>query len=162
MITNAGSHRALAIPLSTPLPGRSMCMVVYVAASAPLSQVADHMPPAPFSARMLRPPEEGVRAHLSAPHVYALGAHTGCCCGFAYESGGADEAAGRESVRQLADYLGAAVRAAGPVELYACWNGDEAKPVEVRTTVTPADFPADAASFALRERWLATVIAARS
>jgi hypothetical protein len=45
MTADAGSHRALAIPSSTPLPRRSVCMVVYVAASAPLPEVAERTPP---------------------------------------------------------------------------------------------------------------------
>jgi hypothetical protein len=140
-----------------------MCMILYAAADTPLPTLPMGDPPAPLSVRAIRASEEPVRAHFGKPHVYVLGAHTGCSCGFSYGDGGDEDAAGRESVRRLGAYLATAVGRAGPVELYACWGGDEAEPAAAgRATLTAADFAGDAARFALTERWLATVVLAAS
>lgn len=95
--------------------------------------------------------------HFTKPHVYFLGAHTGCSCGFRYGIGGDADEAGRESVRRLGAYLAAAVEAAGPVELYACWDGDEAEPERERTAVMASHFSGEAEDFDLPERWFATI-----
>ena len=134
-------------------------MILYAAADAPLPIIAAGTPPPAFSVRSIRSSEAPVRAHFTKRHVYVFGAHTGCGCGFSYGSGGEDDAAGRESVRRLGEYLASAVARAGPLELYACWGGEEAEPGAERATVTPADFRGDAEDFDLTERWLAIVVA---
>src|SRR5262245_17262888 len=135
-----------------------MCTVFYVAAEVPLPELPERMPPAPLSARPIRDAEEAVRVHFSKPHIYFLGSHTGCSCGFQYGEYVDEDAEGRESVRQLGAYLAAAVAHSGPVEVFACWDGDEALPVDQRETVTPNVFTGDAQDFDLSERWFATVI----
>jgi hypothetical protein len=134
-------------------------MVLYAAADRPLRTIAAGSPPPPLSVRELEPERQAVRVHFTKPHVYRVGAHTGCSCGFVYGDGDdADEdAAGRESVRRLGAYLASALGAAGTVELYACWDGDEPEPEAARAVVVPADFTGDAPRFELPERWLATV-----
>jgi hypothetical protein len=133
-------------------------MALYAAADAPLPEVPERTPPAPLSARPIQGAEGAVRPHFTKPHVYFLGSHTGCSCGFQFGVGGDEDEAGRESVRRLGAYLAAAVERAGPVELYACWDGDEAEPEAARAVVTPADFSAGAEAFDLEERWFATVV----
>jgi hypothetical protein len=137
-------------------------MVLYAAADAPLPELAEGTPPPPLSARRVQGAEDAVRARFTKPHLYFLGAHTGCSCGFQYGEGVDEDAEGRESVRRLGAYLGAAVARVGPVELYACWDGDEAEPEGARATVTPADFTGEAEAFDLPERWFATVDAPAS
>src|SRR5829696_3612944 len=103
-----------------------MCMVVYVAADTPLPLIPwDERTPA-FHVTELRPEVAAVRAHFSKPYVYYAGSHEGCGCGFSYGWWNDDaelNARNRETVRQLGAYLDAATRAAGPIELYACWSG---------------------------------------
>jgi hypothetical protein len=135
-----------------------MCMVLYAAADAPLAELPERSPPAPFSARPIRGREEPVRTHFSATHVYFLGADTGCSCGFQYGPSVELESEGRESVRRLREYLADAVERAGSVEVYACWEGDEAEPLARRELVTLAYFADDVEAFGLGERWLATVV----
>ena len=132
-------------------------MVLFVASDAPLPEFAGGMPPPPLSVCPIRDAEEPVRAHFTKPHVRFVGAHTGCSCGFVYGADVKEDAEGRESVRLLGAYLADAVARVGPLELYACWSGDEAEPEATRTTVTPADFGGEAERFALAERWFATV-----
>ena len=138
-------------------------MMLYAAADLPLPTLPFDVTAPAFNVRDADRRDararEAARAHLTKPHVYLLGAHTGCACGFSYGVDGKEdeEADGRESVRRLAEYLEGAVERGGPLELYACWDGDEPEPPVERATVTPRYFGGDA--FALRERWLATVVA---
>ncbi|HJR63615.1 MAG TPA: hypothetical protein VJ803_07915 [Gemmatimonadaceae bacterium] len=135
-----------------------MCMVLYAAADVPLPTIDTGNPPPLLSVQLLGPDEQDVRVHFSKRHAYVLGAHTGCSCGFSYGDGDGTDAWGRESVRRLSAYLASAVERAGPIELFACWNGDETKPLEIRATITPGEFDADRERFALAERWLAVVV----
>ena len=135
-----------------------MCMVLYAAADAPLPELPERNPPAPLSARPIRDAEEAVRPHFTKPHVYFLGSHTGCSCGFQYGEGVEEDSEGRESVRQLGEYLAAAVECAGAIEVYACWDGEEAEPLEEREIITSAAFLGDAEEFDLPQRWFATVV----
>ena len=133
-------------------------MVLYAAADAPLQELPESDPPAPLSARPIRGAEEAVRPHFSKPHIYFLGSHTGCSCGFQYGPYVEEDSEGRESVRRLRAYLADAVQRTGSVEVYACWDGEEAEPVEQREVVTPAAFASDAEEFDLDQRWFATVV----
>jgi hypothetical protein len=135
-----------------------MCMVLYAAADVPLPTIDTGRRPPPLSVQPLGPDEDDVRAHFSKPHAYVLGAHTGCSCGFSYGEGDDTDARGRESVRRLGAYLASEVERAGPIELFSCWTGDETKPPEIRTTITPGEFDADRDRFNLAERWLAVVV----
>ncbi len=137
-----------------------MCMALYLAADAPVTEITPSMPPRPLSARPIEGTEEAVRAHFTKPHVYFLGSHTGCSCGFQYGECVKEDAEGRESVRRLGAFVADAVSRVGAVELYACWDGDEAEPERTRATITPADLSGDAPAFELVERWFATVLAA--
>ena len=137
-----------------------MCLALYAAADAPLPEIPVVDPPAPLSVRPLRRDEAAVRARFSKPHVYFLGADTGCSCGFSYDAPETGPAERRDSVRQLRAYLTDVVARVGPVELYTCWGGDEAEPARERVHISPGYFVDDAEVFELPERWLATVTAA--
>ena len=101
---------------------------------------------------------ERVRVHFALPHVYFVGSHTGCSCGFSYGwAAGDEEEAGRASVGALGHYLAAAAASGQSLELYACWDGDESKPAAARAEVSPDFFRGDAEEFDLHERWFATV-----
>lgn len=140
-----------------------MCMVLYIAADAPLPEIPALEAPGPFSAQLLDAPEEPVRAQFSKPFVYSLGAHEGCSCGFSYGVGDEDsDAAGRESVRRLGEYLVTAVDRLGSVEIYACWADEEGEHAETREFVTTTMFTYAAEAFELPQRWFATIIAAAS
>ena len=138
-------------------------MVLFVAADAPLPEIPALEPPGAFSAQLLAAPEEPVRVQFAKPFVYFLGAHEGCSCGFSYGLGDEDaDAAGRESVRRLGEYLVAAVDRLGSVELYSCWADAEGEPAETREFLTTTMFTHEAAAFELPQRWFATIIAAAS
>jgi hypothetical protein len=121
-------------------------MAVFISAADPLPFVAWD-PGAPgFHLQALSEAEAPVRARLRHPHVYFLGAHTGCSCGFNYglrdvnrPEDRAEDLASEASVRSLRAYLEAAVAAQGEVDVLATWDNDWARePRQVH--VTPAWF----------------------
>ena len=118
-----------------------MCWVLYIAADEPLPLIAwDEKSPA-FNVTTLRDVDEPVRARFTRPHVAYLGAHTGCGCGF--DPGQANQEHPDEArdtaaaLAALADYLRTATADGRAVELYVCWSGDEALPVEQAMDITP-------------------------
>ena len=135
-----------------------MCTVLYAAADAPLPEMAEETPRRPLSVRAVSGPEESVRAHFTKPHVYFLGAYTGCSCGFKYGQGVAADPRGHASVRALGTYLTMAVASVGPMELYACRDGDQGKPPAKSEVVSPGHFAGEADRFLLAEGWFATVV----
>ncbi len=130
-----------------------MCLAVYIGAKTPLPVVAWSDGAPGFYVTDLLPDDEPVRAHFTVAHVYYAGAHEGCGCGFnvgteyspdSYEP--AELSAAAESRARLARYLQDALASSNVLEVYACWEGEQAAPVESRRQVRPRDF-ADAAFF---------------
>jgi hypothetical protein len=96
-----------------------------------------------FNVAELSEPEAAVRVQFSKPFVYALGAHTGCGCGFDSEAANRDHpeelTASTASLEALSTYLEAALTTAGALELYACWDGDQAATPDQRSQLRLAD-----------------------
>jgi hypothetical protein len=119
-----------------------MCMAVYIAADQPLSPADwDEACPA-FYVAALAESDLPVRAQFTKAHVMYAGSHEGCGCGFQYgeypELLEPEQAACRRaSLDQFATFLESEVRRVGPIQLYACWEGDQAAPVEHRRALTP-------------------------
>jgi len=137
-----------------------MCLVAYIAARQALP-VIGWDPAAP--AFHVREDDAGiaqVRGHFRLPFVYYIGSHTGCGCGFNSLDANADAGQPESSHRTLAalgEYLRAAVAQAGPLELYTCWDRDEADPIEHHLTVGVNNFNADMQWFP--ERTHVTIVA---
>jgi hypothetical protein len=139
-----------------------MCMMLYVAADRPLPSIEWRKEAPEFYITSLPPAYEAVRRQFTKSFLYFAGAHTGCGCGFQYglhpvegEGQWADnlreeEAAGRNSVRRLSEYLSQVV-ASGEVELYSCWAGQETDQPEERASITPADIGGPVFSFKERQ-----------
>jgi hypothetical protein len=111
----------------------AMCLVVYVASDAELpTRPYDEVRPGLFIERV-DPTAAPVRRHFRKPNIYRIGCHTGCGCGFQYgqypevEDDPEDLAAAETTRAALIRYLAEAV-GRQPIELYACWADDEAKP----------------------------------
>ena len=60
-------------------------------------------------------------------------------------------AANQDSRRRLVEFLAVALQHQPAVEVFACWSGDEAVPVELRGRVRPADLLRDRTFFRERE-----------
>ena len=84
-------------------------MALFIAADEPLPIIAWQESEPAFHVQNPSESEQRVRRQFTKTHVYYLGAHTYCSCGFAYgqspltdEANQAEEAAGRRSVAALA------------------------------------------------------------
>ena len=121
-----------------------MCMAVYIAADQPFSHVPwDDSQPA-FYLAPVDSSDLPVLGQFTKQHVAYAGSHEGCGCGFQYgeypEFRGPEEAvAKRASLDQFATFLSNELARLGPIELYACWEGDQTAPVEHRRALTPMD-----------------------
>ena len=137
-------------------------MTFYVASdvSLPLLDWRDDNPA--FHVTPVPDREVSVVGQFTKPHVYYVGSHEQCGCGFEYDEddyGEPDQrAAAVRSVDALRSYLEAALRATASLELYACWDGDWALPAEHRTVLDVSQIGGPA--FAVAERTLATVVPA--
>jgi hypothetical protein len=136
-----------------------MCYAFYLAASVPLPERPATIPVSPLTVLALEADDDAVRRQFSKAHIYKLGAHTGCSCGFAFtaEFDLDSAAAPRESIRDLRSYLASALTTAGTLELFVCWEGDQGGPIEEREDLTLDVFDPEAEKFSLTERWLGTL-----
>src|SRR5947209_7661574 len=121
-----------------------MCMMVYIASDYALPTTAWHKDRPHFHVTELAERDSPVRRQFLKPCVYYVGSHEGCGCGFQYgEYVGfedeADLAIKRDSRRRLAKYLTLALQHQPEVELFACWDGDQAVTPEHRGRLCPAD-----------------------
>jgi hypothetical protein len=108
---------------------RSMCLAVFIASDQPLPLVGwDEAEPA-FNVMPVSEHEEVVRRQFSLAYAVYAGAHTGCSCGF--RSDDEDPASLAQSRAALLKYIEEAA-ATGPVEVFACWEGDWAESPRTR------------------------------
>ncbi len=140
-------------------------MAVFIAAAEPLPFIPWNESAPAFHLQALSDVETEVRARFTKPHVYFLGAHTGCSCGFNYglrdvrrPEDQAEELASQASVAALRAYLRDAVERQGEVELLSAWEEDWQNEPEQRLNITPDWFGGD--HFAMPERALFKVTAA--
>jgi hypothetical protein len=120
-----------------------MCMMVYVASDYALFTWEWDQANPQFHVAELIDCDEPVRRHFSKPCVYYAGSHEGCGCGFDYgEYEGYEDddlPAKRESRRRLAEFLVVALQHQPAVEVFACWDGDQAAEPDHRGRARPAD-----------------------
>ena len=129
-----------------------MCMMVYAAANKPLPLVPwDEQNPSFNVSELNAAYSNGVERQFKTTYIYEVGAHGGCGCGFSYgQYEGADEqeeAASRESVRRLSEYLSEAKKEAGHLELYACWDDDQHLPPDHRVVLRLSEIGGDEFQF---------------
>jgi hypothetical protein len=112
-------------------------MGVYLATDQPQPLVEWREEEPSFNVTDLSEDEAPVRGRFSKPHVYYLGAYTGCSCGFTPDEDG-EEADAERSLSDLVSYVQRAA-AGGTVELFACWDGDYLEPAARRVELTAED-----------------------
>jgi hypothetical protein len=132
-------------------------MMIYVASDYPLPTLAwDETRPC-FHVTELSARDEPVRRQFSKPCVYYAGSHERCGCGFQYgeyegfEEDVAASAAARNSRQRLTEFLAMALQHQLAVELFACWDGDQAAEQEHRCRVRPADLVGNRTFFREKE-----------
>lgn len=134
-----------------------MCMMVYVASDylLPILEWDEARPG--FYVAELTDRDEPVRRQFSKPCVYYAGSHEGCGCGFQYgqyeelQGDPTELAATRESRRRLAEFVALALQHQAEVELFACWDGDQAAEPEHRGRLRSADLAHERACFREKE-----------
>jgi hypothetical protein len=134
-----------------------MCIMIYIASDQPLPTAAWDPSRRRFQLTELSEGDEPVRRQFSKPCVYLARSHEGCGCGFQYgeyeedDEDDTDLTAKRVSRRQLADFLTAALQKQPEIELFACWDGDQAAPAEHRERLRPADLVRERTFFREKE-----------
>lgn len=138
-----------------------MCLNVFLAADRPLP-IVDWNPDEPgFHVRSASARETAAIRHaVRGRYLFYAGSHDGCGCGFLHHWASAGghlsaephpgpkrESAVR-STASLVDYL-RRTAAGGPVELYSCWQGDEAASPLAEIALAPDSL--DVSSFVVRE-----------
>ncbi len=144
-----------------------MCKALYLASDRPLPESAwDEQNPG-FYVEALSESDAAVRRHFSKSHVYYAGAHEGCGCGFGY--GDFDDpkleesdALGKQSLEQLFTFLRAQSRRAGALEMYYCWEGDEAQNAKAAEALDLSTFRLPEDTYYLPERTKIDVVPERS
>jgi len=106
--------------------------------------------------------EQRVRSKLPHEHIYYLGSHEGCGCGFRSESDGFllaregdDARAEAEDQAALAAFLAAIPRKGRAMQIFGCWSGDELEPIAFRRECEIRDLATQ--TFAFREREIITL-----
>ena len=79
--------------------------------------------------------------HLRKPNVYYVGSDNGCGCGFRQEHDAmiddAEELASKaDNHTLLHEYISKCLADEDSIELYSCWSGDEALPMEFDRTIS--------------------------
>ena len=129
-----------------------MCMMLYIAANETLPLIAWNKRQPAFNVSNIGRFSRHVRTQFSKPHVYFVGAHTGCSCGFLDSQ---IESDAKASICKLSEYLSNALETTETLELFSCWCGDENTEPETRQTLTPQDIMSD--DFVLDELQFITV-----
>lgn len=115
-----------------------MCLAVYLASDKSLPLIAWSQEKPSFYVEELTSAEESVKTQFETPHIYYLGSHEGCGCGF-FKTGqgwdilGLDQA--QDNYAQLASYLKKAQSPDSRNQIYVCWQGDENTEPEFRKQV---------------------------
>jgi hypothetical protein len=115
-----------------------VCLVLYAAGPKSLPAIEWNEVAPAFYVREVDA-SDVVRTHFDFPHVYELGSHEGCGCGFGYRDYSASPEDGepyRRSAAALSQYLCEA-RRQGPVQVFASWSGEEGQPHGERALLTP-------------------------
>ena len=104
--------------------------MVYIGSDVPLPLIdwSDDKPA--FNISELSKYEKDVKTQLKLPHVYQVGSHQGCGCGFFKKPRDYQELMQvEENYFHLASYLEQAKFKEARVQIYACWEEDhEAEP----------------------------------
>ena len=124
-----------------------MCLTLYLAADQPLPLIPCNEGARGFHVTELSgEKDERVRGQFTKPLVYYAGSHLICGCGFNYgqypeaEDDAEELALKEKTLGDMSDYLARALEDGGTIELFACWEGDQAAPPEHRRELTPGSF----------------------
>jgi hypothetical protein len=134
-----------------------MCMFVFIAADRRLPLIEfDRRGPSIHVREIDEETEGSVRTFFSAPHVYYVGTHEKCSCGFSYgqepEWEEEDQVEiSRKCTGLLRQYVEQALNNVDRVELLACWSESVGQPPLRRYSGGPGIIGGDAFWFEDRD-----------
>ena len=113
-----------------------MCLMVYIGSDKPLPLIDWNENERAFNVTELNKFEKSVESQFNVPHVYYVGSHLGCGCGFLKEYKVEEELAQtNNNYLQLNAYLQKARETGAQVQLYSCWDGDQSAKPEFRDQI---------------------------
>ena len=140
-----------------------MCTLVYIAADGPLPTIPwDDTNPAFHVVELTSPEDRRVESQFRKSHIYYMGAHEKCGCGFQYgQHPLADDDPDkmerkRETMIRLAKYVSEAVTIYGSVQIFACWCGDQELPSTGHVTMKVTQLRSE--PFWFSERLILTIV----
>ena len=139
-------------------PPKPACMAIYLAAEAPLPLIEWCAEiPGFYLTGLETKNDELVRVQFTRPHIYCAGSHTECGCGFNYgriakfERDPEELARKHHSLAAMSEYLAHEIGRVGEIELFSCWDGDQAADPELRRDLTPSSLLGESFFFCERE-----------
>ena len=109
-----------------------MCYAIYVASDSPLDLIPWDLEDRKLNVSKITARDEVIRSRFTKPHVYYVGSHLGCGCGFFYESslGPEDDekvvaTEVKRSLEELKGYLRESLVRSQELELYVSWEGEK-------------------------------------
>jgi hypothetical protein len=111
-----------------------MCYEIYIASDKPLKTIHWDEKNRKLNVNKIDPKDEIIRKVFSKPHIYYIGSHLKCGCGFFYESSLTLDCDEREVARQvnqsqeeLKEYIRQSLGKSKEIELYVSWEGEKEK-----------------------------------
>ena len=112
-----------------------MCLAVYIGSEIELKENAWNKNEPNFYIEAV-PSANNVRKQFSTTHVYYAGSHEGCGCGFFKEAREPEEFENvQENYKNLALTIKNAVEAGRKIQLFSCWEDDQAKQPEIKVSI---------------------------
>jgi hypothetical protein len=139
------------------LEGIEMCYMLYLSSDAPLPVSKFNRQNPAFYLSDSDGNIKQARERFTKKYVYYVGAHTGCGCGFFYNSsddGTDDYLINKKSATDLVETIKEALKNSETVELLVSWAGNENKEPQKIYRMTPEqlianDFPLDEFHFVI-------------
>ena len=113
-----------------------MCLMVYIGSDKPLPLIDWNEDKPAFYISELSKYEKGVKSQFKFPHVYNVGSHQGCGCGFFKEHNEEEKLAqAHDNYLQLKTYLQKAREMGANNQIFSCWDGDQDTRPEFREKI---------------------------
>jgi hypothetical protein len=109
-----------------------MCYAIYIASDKPLKTIPWDENDRKLNVNKLDPKDNIIKRIFSKPHIYYIGSHLNCGCGFFYESSLARNCDEKEVAKQvkksqeeLKKYIIRSLGKSKEIELYVTWEGEK-------------------------------------
>jgi len=111
-----------------------MCYEIYIASDKPLKTIDWDENNRKLNVNKIDSKDKIIKKIFSKPHIYYIGSHLKCGCGFFYESSLTPDCDEREvakqviqSQKELKKYIRQSLGKCKEIELYVSWEGEKEK-----------------------------------